>query len=168
MDKLTKENDEEEDKGKGNSTGPVIMGVVGRTETSTEGIVETCAIRVVGRTAKGTPTSVATLSPSKVSANRETDIQINGRLQQGVMHIHMYTKKKREKQKGHIPTNPVLGEVLSSSSKLEILFFRTGSSSGSSRMSSDSSEDKSALEPRMAELGMEDRVTTREEPSFTA
>ena len=78
-------------------------------------------------------------------------------------------KNKRErKRKKHIPTDSVLGEMLSSSSESEILFFRTGSSSGSSRMSSDFSEDKSALGPCMAKLGMEDGVTTKEEPSFTA
>ena len=78
-------------------------------------------------------------------------------------------KNKRErKRKKHIPTDSVLEEMLSSSSESEILFFRTGSSSGSSRMSSDFSEDKSALGPCMAKLGMEDGVTTKEEPSFTA
>ena len=64
--------------------------------------------------------------------------------------------------------NSVLRGVLSSSSELEILFFRMGLSSGSSRMSLDSSKDKSASRPRVAELGIEDEVTTKEEPSFTA
>ena len=57
----------------------------------------------------------------------------------------------------------------------EFLFFefrnpppRAGSSSRSSRISSDSSEDKSASSPRVAEIGMEEGVTTKEEPSFTA
>ena len=82
----------------------------------------------------------------------------------------MYIKKKkgRKETKKHIPMNLVLREAFSSSSESEILFFRTGSSSGSSRMSSDFSEDKSALGPCMAKLGMEDGVTTKEEPSFTA
>lgn len=45
----------------------------------------------------------------------------------------------------------------------------TSSSSKSSRTFSDpSSEDKSILGPRVAELGIEDGVTTKEEPSFTA
>ena len=73
---------EKGDKGKGNSLGLVIMGVVGRTETSTEGTTETGAMGVAGGTTEGTPTSAATPSPSKVSTNRETDIQIKGRLQQ--------------------------------------------------------------------------------------
>ena len=78
-------------------------------------------------------------------------------------------KNKRErKRKKHIPTDSVLEEMLSSSSESEILFFRTSSSSGSSRMSSDFSEDKSASGPHMEKLGMEDGVTTKEEPSFTA
>ena len=59
------------------------------------------------------------------------------------------------------------GGTLFSSSKSEILFFKTGSSSGSSKMSLDPLEDKSVSSPRVAELGMEERVTTREEPSFT-
>ena len=56
----------------------------------------------------------------------------------------------------------------SSSSDSEILLPRTGSSSGSSRMSSNSSEDKAASGPRVAEIGMEEGVTTKEEPSFIA
>ena len=146
------------------------MRAVGRTEIGTEGTVETCAMGVAGGMAEGSPTSAVTPSPSKVSVNRETDIQIKGRSQQGAMRIHMYKKKERKetKKRRHIPTNTVLGEALSSSLELEILFFRAGSFSGSSRMSSDSSEDKSTSESCVAELGIEDGVTTREEPSFTA
>ena len=48
------------------------------------------------------------------------------------------------------------------------LVFMTGSSSESSRTSSNpSSENKSASSLRVAELGMEDGVTIKEEPSFT-
>ena len=68
----------------------------------------------------------------------------------------------------HIPMNLASGGTFSSSSELEILFFETGSSSGSSRTSSDPLEDKSTLGPHVAELGMEEGVTTNEEPSFTA
>ena len=57
----------------------------------------------------------------------------------------------------------------------EFLFFgfrnpppRMGSSSRSLRMSSDSSEDKAASSPQVAEIGMEEGVTTKKEPSFTA
>ena len=60
------------------------------------------------------------------------------------------------------------GGALFSSLESKILFFRTGALSESSRMSSDPSEDKSVSGPRVAELGMEEGVTTREEPSFTA
>ena len=68
------------DKGKGNSPGPVMMGAVGRTKTCTEGTTETCAMGVAKGIAEGMPTFAATPSPSKVSTNRETDIQIKGRL----------------------------------------------------------------------------------------
>ena len=64
--------------------------------------------------------------------------------------------------------NSVSESALSSLSDLEIMFFMMGSSSGSSSMSSDPSEDKSASGPRVAELGMEEGVTTKEEPSFVA
>ena len=73
-----------------------------------------------------------------------------------------------EKEGRHIPINSGLGGALSSSLESEILFFRIGASSGSSRMSLDPSEDKSVSGPRVAELRMEEGVTTREEPSFTA
>ena len=45
----------------------------------------------------------------------------------------------------------------------------TGSSLESLRTSLDPlSEDKSTSSPRVAELGIKDRVTTKEKPSFTA
>ena len=64
--------------------------------------------------------------------------------------------------------NLVLCLALSSSLELETLFFMVGSSSRFSRTSSDPSEDKSASGPHVAELGVEERVTIKEEPSFTA
>ena len=64
--------------------------------------------------------------------------------------------------------NASSGTLSSSSSDSEILLPRTGSSSGSSRMSLDSSEEKSAAGPQVAETGMEEKVVTREEPSFIA
>ena len=86
-----------------------------------------------------------------------------------------YKKKARkkkvnlaEKEGRHVPINSGSGEALSSSSESEIIFFSIGALSGSSRMSLDPSEDKSESSPRVAELGMEEGVTTREEPSFTA
>ena len=64
--------------------------------------------------------------------------------------------------------NLVSESALSSSSDSEILLFMVGSSSGFSKPSSDALEDKSASGPRVAELGMEEGVTTKEEPSFIA
>ena len=60
------------------------------------------------------------------------------------------------------------GEARSSSSESKIIFFRMGASSRFSRMSSDSSKDKSISGPRVAESGMEEGVITREAPSFAA
>lgn len=55
------------------------------------------------------------------------------------------------------------------SSESETCVLTPGSSSGSSKASLDSSSnEKSALGPRVAELGIEDGVTTNEDPSFTA
>ena len=53
--------------------------------------------------------------------------------------------------------------------ELETHVFTTSSFLEFSKTSSDpSSEDKPALGPRVAELGIEDGVTTKQEPSFTA
>ena len=57
---------------------------------------------------EGTPTSAATPSPSKVSANKETGVRIKGRPQQGATQIHIYVKKwgegrKETKKKGIYP-----------------------------------------------------------------
>ena len=82
-----------------------------------------------------------------------------------------YKKKKEGERAGeerYIPMKSGSGEALSSSSESEILFFRTGASSGSSRMSSDPFEDKSVSGPRVAEPRMEEGVTTREAPPFAA
>ena len=76
--------------------------------------------------------------------------------------------KKRRKVERHIPMTSASRGTLSSLSKSKILFFKIGSSSGSSRTSLDPSEDKSTLGPHVAELGMEEGVITNEEPSFTA
>ena len=84
--------------------------------------------------------------------------------------MNLAKKKKKIGRKGerHIPMNSALGGTFSSSSESEILFFKTGSSSESSRTSSDPLEDKSTSAPRVAEMGMEKGVTTSQEPSFTA
>ena len=73
--------------------------------------------------------------------------------------------RKLNKIKRHIPMDSASCSALSSSSESETLFFMVGLSSRSSITSSDLSEDKSASGPRVVELGMEERVTTK--PSFT-
>ena len=60
------------------------------------------------------------------------------------------------------------GKALPSSSESEIVFFSTGASSGSLKMSADPSEDRSRSGPWVAELGMEEGLTTREAQSFAA
>ena len=79
-------------------------------------------------------------------------------------------KKYRElsKIRRHIPMNLVSCSALSSPLESKTLFFMVGSSSGSSRTSSNPSKDTSASGPHVAELGMEKMVTTKEGPSFTA
>ena len=76
-------------------------------------------------------------------------------------------KGKLNKYERYVPMASASWSSSSSSSESEILFFMVGSSSESSRTSSNLSEDKSASSPRVAELGMEEGVTTKEEPSFT-
>ena len=116
------------------------------------------AMGVAGVTALDTPMFVVNPSPSKGSANeRNGHSNKRGR-------VNLAKKKKKRKrgeERKHIPMN-------SSSSDLEILLPKTGSSSRSSRISSNSLEDKSTSGPRVAEIGMEEGVTTKEEPSFTA
>ena len=77
-------------------------------------------------------------------------------------------KRRLDRSKWHIliASASCLSPSLSSS-ELKICVFMTGSSSKSSRTSLDpSSEDKFASGPRVVELGIEDRVTTKEKPSF--
>ena len=71
-----------------------------------------------------------------------------------------------EKKRRHIPIKSGSSGALSSSSELEIHFFRIGTSSGSSRMSSDPLEDKFVSGPRVVESRMEEGVTTKEALSF--
>ena len=96
---------------------------------------------------------------------------------QGDRHIDKTQKKKKkkkkrvnltEKKRKLKPIESGSSGALSSLSESEILFFRIGVSSGSSGMSSDPSEDKSVSGPHVAELGMEEGVTTREAVSFVA
>ena len=98
-------------------------------------------------------------------------MQTKGRSHQRVTQICMYKEEKKGwggggnfyKIRRHIPMNSASWSTLSFSSESETLFFMVGSSSGSSRTSSDPLEKKSASGPRVAELGMEERVTTKEE-----
>ena len=96
---------------------------------------------------------------------------------QGDRHIDKTQKKKKkkkkrvnltEKKRKLIPIESGSSGALSSLSELEILFFRIGTSLGSSRMSSNPSEDKSVSGPRVVEPRMEEGVTTREALSFAA
>ena len=78
-------------------------------------------------------------------------------------------KKKKDKGEGrYIPIKTGSDEALPSSSEPEIVLFSTGASSGSSKMSTDPSEDRSRSGPRVAEPGMEEGVTTREALPFAA
>ena len=150
-------------------------------ETGAVGIIETGAMGVAGATAESIPTSAATPSPSKFLQSTEIGIQIKGDCYKGETQVHTckeeMTKKKgknklgknkRRKGERHIPMNSASGGTLPSSLELEILFFKTGSSSRSSRTSLDPLEDKSTSGPRVAELGIEEGITTNEESSFTA
>ena len=77
-------------------------------------------------------------------------------------------KKRSDKGKRHVPIASVSCSPPSSSLKSETLFFVTGSSLESLRISSDPSfKEKSVLSPQVVELGMDKGVTTNEEPSFT-
>ena len=141
------------------TVGTEKAGVVGTAETGAEGAagIDTTG---VARAVISTPAAIP--DPSKVSANREIGVQMKRK----------YNKKKKGRKKEgeerYIPMKSGSSEALSSSSELEILFFRNGTSLGSSRMSSNPFEDKSVSGPRVIEPGMEEGVTTREAPPFAA
>ena len=103
---------EEKNKGKESSLGPVIMGAVGRTEIGTKGTAETDAVNMAetgtedtagmvamgaaGVAATDTPTFAAIPSPSKGSANkRNGHAKKKGRM-------NLAKKKKRGGKKAHI------------------------------------------------------------------
>ena len=132
-----------------NTVGTAEAGVVGTAETGAESAAGIGATGVVGAVI---PTPAAISGLLEVSTSREISMQ-------------MKCKYKKER---YIPMKSGLGEALPSSSESEILFFRTSASSGSSRMSSDPSEDKFVSGPRVAEPGMEEGVTTREALPFAA
>ena len=159
-------------KGKGNLPNLPRMGAVGVAETSTVGTAEAGAVGTAEEGAEGAvgigatgvagafiSTPAAILGPSKVSASKEIGVQMK----------HKYKKEgERAGEERYIPMKSGSGEALPSLSESEILFFRTGASSGSSRMSFDPSEDKLVSGPRVVEPGMEEGVITREAPPFAA
>ena len=159
-------------KGKGNSLELLGMGAASVAETSTVGTTEAGVVGTAERGAEsatgmgatgvvgaGISTPTAILGPSKVSANKEIGMQMKRK----------YGKEgERTGEERYIPMKSGSGEALSSSSESEILFFRMGASSRSSKMSSDPSEDKFVSGPRVAESGMEEGVIIREAPPFTA
>ena len=157
--------------------GTAKTGTKGTTETGTVGIAETGAMGVAGVVAEGMSTSVMTPGPSKISTKYG---DIKGNCSKGETQIHapneemtkkgggMDLAKNKKKGERYIPMNSVSGGASFLSSESEILFFKTGSLSGSSRMSLDPSKDKSTSGPHVVELGMEEGATTSEEPSFTA
>ena len=111
---------------------------------------------------------ITALGSSRMFVAAKNDMQSNQRVVSGI------DKKKRKrrisKNKRHIPIASISYSLPSSSSSdSETVVFMTSSSLESSRTSSNpSSEDKFALGPRVAELGVDERVATKEEPSFTA
>ena len=105
---------------------------VGTAEADAEG---TTGMGTMGMAGVGIPMPAATPGPSKVFASKEIGIQIK-RKKERKKRVNLIETKRR-----HIPIKSGSGGALSS--KSEILFFRIGTSSGSSRMSSDPSEDKS-------------------------
>ena len=147
-------------------------------ETSTVGTAKTGVAGAVGGVAVGITVFAATSSSSKVSVIRRIDIQNKWRLHQEVMQIHIKGRRKKKamirvkrklnKYKRYVPITSASCLSPSSLPESEILFFIVGSSSESSKTSSDPSEDKSTSGPHVAELRMEEGVTTKEELSFTA
>ena len=101
---------EERNKGKERSPGPVIMGAVGRTETDTEGTAETDAVNTAetgaedtvgmgvvgtaGVAAADTPTSATSPSPTKGSANER-----NGRTNNRGR-VNLAKEKRKKKKRG--------------------------------------------------------------------
>ena len=165
---------EKEDIIKGKANLPELpgMGAAGVAETSIVGTTEAGAVGTAGKGAEGATgmdatgmagafisTPAAILGPSKVSASKEIGVQMKRKYKR---------ERERAGEKRYIPMKSGSGEALSSSSESKILFFKIGASLGSSRMSSDPSEDKSVSGPRVAEPGMEEGVTTRDAPPFAA
>ena len=129
-------------------TGTEGTGAVGTAETGTEGAAEA---GTTGEAGAVIPSLAAISGPLEVSASGEMSMQTKRK----------YKKKKGDEEEGrYIPIKSGSDEALPSSSESEIVLFNMGTSSGSSKMSADPSEDKSRLGPRVAEPGMEEGVTT--------
>ena len=136
------------------TAGTEETGVVGTAETGTEGVV---GIGATGAAGAVIPTPAAISGPSEVSASGEISMQMKCKC------------RKKKKGKGrYIPMKSGSGEALPFSSELEILFFNTGASSGSSKMSSDPSEDKFGSGSWVAEPSIKEGVTTSEALPFAA
>ena len=140
-------------------------GVAGRGITGTEGIgaVGTTETGAAGAGATGEagaviPSPAAISGPLEVSANGEMSMQTKQK----------YKKMGDEKEGRYIPIKSGSDEALPSSSESEIVLFNTGTSSGSSKISANPSEDRSRSRPRVAEPGMEEGVTTSEALPFAA
>ena len=136
-------------------TGIEGTGAVGTAETSTEGAAGAGA---TGEARAVIPSPAAISGPLEVSASGEMSIQTKRKLKK---------KKREDEEEGrYIPIKSGPDEALPSSSESEIVLFNTGTSSGSSKMSADPSEDRSRSRPRVAEPGMEEGVTTSEALPF--
>ena len=131
-------------------------GAVGMAKTGTESAAGAEATGEVGAVI---PSPAAISGPLEVSASEEMSMQTKRK----------YKKKREDEEEGrYIPIKSGPDEALPSSSESEIILFNTGTSSGSSKMSADPSEDKSRSGPRVAEPGMEEGVTTSEALPFAA
>ena len=130
-------------------------GAVGMAETGTESAARAGA---TGEAGAVIPSPAAISGPLEVSASGEMSMQTKRK----------YKRREDEEEGRYIPIKSGPDEALPSSSESETVLFNTGTSSGSSKMSADSSEDKSRSGPRVAEPGMEEGVTTSEALPFTA
>ena len=126
------------------------------------GAIGVAKVRIVGITVFG-----AVLGSSRMSMVKKIDVQNSQRIVLG--NYRKKRKRRSVKDKRHIPIALVsCSPPPSSSLESETLVLMIGSSSESSRTSLDPSlEDKSALGFWVAELGMDEGVTT-EEQSFIA
>jgi len=145
------------------ATGVVGRGITGTEGTGAVGMAETGTESAAGAGATGEaraviPSPAAISGPLEVSASGEMSMQTKRK----------YKKKEDEEEGRYIPIKSGPDEALPSSSESEIVLFNTGTSSGSSKMSADPSEDKSRSGPRVAEPKMEEGVTTSEALPFAA